>query len=277
MEVSSREVPDERGVQAGSAVGVTRGGDARRRATSRGWLSAAVSVIAATMLATPGFAQQWDVDDAEIVDRGACQVEAWHGERASWILPACQPFRNVEISLGAGFIDAGDGHRDVEYAVEVKTLFRALATNSWGVGLVVGIGPDPSAAEIDGRFGDLYAFVPASLSLLDDGLILHGNVGWEWEREGHEHDGHALDDGEHHITWGLRSDVALTERFTLIGEIFGEDRYLPAFQVGVRTHFPDAGVEVDLSWGGHTQDDLQGGGFTVGVALVSGRIFGEAL
>ena len=258
------------------AVGAVRSASvsAAGGSSNHRWLSAAAAMVVAIAFASPAFAQQWDVDDAEIVDPGACQVEAWHGERASWILPACQPFRTLEVSLGAGFIDAGDGHRDVEYAVEVKTLFRALATNDWGLGLVVGIGPDPSAAEIDGRFGDVYVFVPASLSLMDDGLVLHGNVGWEWERDGHEHDGHVHDDDHHHLTWGLRSDVALTERFTLIGEIFGEDRLLPEFQLGLRTHFPEAGVEVDLSWGGHTQDDLEGAGFTVGVALVSGRIFG---
>jgi hypothetical protein len=34
-----------------------------------------------------------------------------------------------------------------------------------------------------------------------------------------------------------------------------------------------AGVEVDVSWGGHTQDDLRGAGLTIGLAVVSGRIF----
>jgi hypothetical protein len=225
------------------------------------------------LLAAPLSAQQWVVDDAETVDRGACQVEAWHGEVASWILPACQPVRNLEISLGVGFVDDGHGHRETEYAVEAKTLFRPLATNDWGIGLVVGVGPNPSAAAGERHFGDVYAFVPASLSLMDDRLVLHGNVGWEWERDGHEHDGHIHDEDHHHLTWGVRSDVGLTERFTLIGEVFGEDRLLPEYQVGLRTHFPDAGVEVDVSWGGHTQDDLRGAGFTVGVALVSGRIF----
>jgi hypothetical protein len=246
-------------------------------ATAR-WPAVMLAILAtlgalALMLASPAAAQQWVVDDAEIVDRGACQIEAWHGEVASWILPACQPFWNLEIAVGVGFVDEGDGHRETEYAVEAKTLFRPLATNDWGIGLVVGVGPNPSAAAGERRFGDVYAFVPASLSLMDDRLILHGNVGWEWERDGHEHDGHVHDEDHHHLTWGLRSDVGLTDRFTLIGEVFGEDRLLPEFQIGLRTHFEEAGVEVDLSWGGHTQDDLRGAGFTVGVALVSGRIF----
>lgn len=172
------------------------------------------------LLLAPGPAetQQYVVDDAAIVNYRACQVEAWHGERASWILPACQLGRNVELTVGAGFVDEGNSHRETKYAVEAKTLFRPLDTNSWGVGLVLGVGPNPSAVSGERRFGDAYAFVPASLSLLDD-------------------------------------------------------RLLPEFQVGIRTHFQEAGVEVDVSWGGHTQDDFRGAGLTVGLAIVSGRIF----
>lgn len=72
--------------------------------------------------AAPAGAQQYVVDDAAIVDPNACQVEAWHGERSSWILPACQLLGNVEISAGVGFLDEGEGLRETEYAVEAKTL-----------------------------------------------------------------------------------------------------------------------------------------------------------
>ena len=97
-------------------------------------------------LATPAAAQQYVVDDAAIVDYRTCHVEAWHGERASWILPACQPVGNLEIAAGVGFVDEGDDLRETEYAVEAKTLLRPLEPNDWGVGLVLGAGPNPSAA-----------------------------------------------------------------------------------------------------------------------------------
>ena len=216
---------------------------------------------------SPAAAQQYVVDDAEIVDRGACHVEAWHGERASWLLPACQPVRNLEIAVGVGFVDEGDGRRETEYAIEAKTLFRPLAPGDWGAGLVLGVGPNPSAEPGERHFGDLYAFVPASLSIADDQLIVHGNVGWEWQRESAE----ASD--EHFLTWGVRGDVALHELLSFIGELHSEDDHRPACQVGVRIHQPEAGVEVDLSWGGHTDGNRHGAGFTVGLAFVSGRIF----
>jgi hypothetical protein len=246
------------------------------RAPARGARTLALLALTVTLMLLalrPAAAQQWVVDDATLTDLRTCQVEAWHGEVASWILPACQPFRNVEIALGSGFVDHGHGDRDVEYAVEVKTLFRALAPNDWGIGLVAGVGPNPSARGDEATFGDLYAFVPASLSLADDRLILHGNLGWHWERGGHHHGGEFHAEAHHDLTWGARADVAMSERFTAIGEVFGENRLLPEFQVGLRTHFPDAGMEVDLSWGGHTQGDLRGAGFTVGITLASGPIF----
>jgi hypothetical protein len=85
-------------------------------------------------------AQQYVVDDAEIVDLNACHVEAWHGQRSSWILPACQLIPNLEIAAGVGFIEEGLGHRETEYAVEAKTLLRPLTPGDWGVGLVLGVG-----------------------------------------------------------------------------------------------------------------------------------------
>lgn len=238
------------------------------------WFSPLALLLVAGLLAPrPAHGQQYVVDDATLVGHRSCQLEAWHGARASWILPACQPVRNLEVTAGAGFQDQGDGHRTTKYAVEAKTLFRPLETNSWGAGLVVGVGPNPSAVPGERRFGDIYAFIPASLSLFDDGLIVHGNVGWEWERDGHAHNGTVHEADSHHLTWGFRSDLGLTDRFTLVGEVAGEDRLLPEFQVGVRIHFPVAGVEVDASWGGHMQDDLRGAGVTVGVVFVSGRVF----
>ncbi len=214
-------------------------------------------------------AQQYVVDDAEIVDANACHVEAWHGERSSWILPACQLIPNLEFAAGVGFIEEGLGHRETEYAVEAKTLLRPLTPGDWGVGLVLGVGPNPSATAEERRFGDVYGFVPVSVSTLEDRLILHGNLGWAWARE----DDEGPEEDEHQLTWGVRSDLGLNERFTVIGEIFGEGSDQSEFQVGIRTHFEDAGVEMDLSWGDRLSGDERGAGFTVGLALVSPPIF----
>jgi hypothetical protein len=53
-------------------------------------------------------AQQFATDDAGIADYRACQVEAWRGETASWLLPACHFIRNLEITAGMGFVQGMD-------------------------------------------------------------------------------------------------------------------------------------------------------------------------
>jgi len=235
----------------------------------------AAGLLAASTVSHPSSldAQQYVVDDAAIVDHGACQLEAWHGRRASWILPACQPIRNLEIAMGAGFIDDGDGAREPEYAIEAKTLLRPLAPDSWGVGLVVGVGPNPGAVGIRRRLGDVYAFVPVSLSLASDRLVLHGNAGWAWEREDVDHGDHVHEGDGYHLTWGARADLSLTPLVSLIAEFAGEDDTRPEYQAGFRIHLTDAGVETDVSWGGSMERGRGGAGITVGVQFVSGTIF----
>jgi hypothetical protein len=68
---------------------------------------------------TPAATQQFVTDDAGIVDFRACQLEGWHGESASWVLPACQPIRHLEITAGVGFIPE-NGSRAVEYVLQAK-------------------------------------------------------------------------------------------------------------------------------------------------------------
>ena len=223
-------------------------------------------VVAVSLAIEPLHAQQYIVDDDAIVDRGACHVEAWHGRRASWILPACQPARNLELAVGVEFVDDGEGQRETEYAIEAKTLLRPLAPNDWGIGAVFGVGPNPIAVAGERRLGDVYAFLPVSLSLRDDRLILHGNVGWAWDRETPTVD-------DHHVTWGARADLNVAPALSLLAEFAGEDDEQPEYQAGVRIHLPAAGVEVDLSWGGHIEAGRRGAGFTVGAQFVSGRIF----
>jgi len=234
----------------------------------------AVGILAASMGSpSPLVAQQYVVDDAAIVDRGTCQIEAWHGRRASWILPACQPVRNLEVAIGVGFIDDGEGARETEYAVEAKTLFRPLSPGSWGLGLVVGVGPNPSAVTGERRLADVYAFVPASLAIGSDRLILHGNLGWAWERDAVDHGDHTHEEDGHHLTWGARADLSVVPFVSLITEFAGEDDSRPEYQTGLRLHLPDAGVEMDVTWGGSLERGLRGAGWTVGVQFVAGQIF----
>jgi hypothetical protein len=235
------------------------------------------SLFAANLVAPAGAAsQQFVTDDAAIVDRRACQLEAWLGQTSSWILPACQFVPRLEITAGVGFGDGGHGGgRHAEYVLQGKYLFRELAPGGLGVGLVAGLGYDP-LSQVRGGVEGVFAYVPLSLSLRDHGLILHGNLGWLFERDEHEHNGHVHDEAHHALTWAARADLLLPlagERFTLIGELFGEDRLRPEFQLGLRSELIAGRLLVDMSWGGHTQRGTNGAGWSFGFAWTPPPLF----
>jgi hypothetical protein len=248
----------------------SRGAASRLR---RGLLAPLCGGAAAFLLVPPAEAgaQQFVTDDAALVDLRACQFEAWLGQTASWILPACRPIRGLELTAGIGYL-AVDGEASAEYVVQAKTVFRELAPGGLGIGLVAGAGIDPLTQVTGGRVAGLFAYVPASLSLAAERLILHGNLGWHFERDDHGHP-HGEDEGHHALTWAGRADLVLSDRFVLIGELFGEDRIRPEYQVGLRsTLLPDR-VVVDLSYGGHTASGFAGAGWALGFAWTPAPFF----
>lgn len=219
-------------------------------------------------------AQQFVTDDAAIVDFRACQLEAWHGEVASWVLPACQFVPRLELTAGIGFV-AEDGSRAAEYVLQGKYLLRELTPDGWGAALVAGLGDNP-LSQVGGGVAGIFAYVPLSVSLGSDRLVLHGNLGWHLEREAHAHGDHHHDEAHHALTWAARADLRLPtagERFTLIGELFGENRTRPEYQLGVRsTLIPDR-LLLDVSWGGHTAPGAPGAGWAIGLAWTPSPFF----
>jgi hypothetical protein len=216
------------------------------------WGVTLLALATAVLQASPGIAraQQFVVDDAPIVDTGACQLAAWRGRLAGWALPACQLLPNLEVTAGMGWLrDFGDGWH-VDYVVQGKYSLRDLEPGGVGVSVVAGAGLGPLAQAMGRSFHQLFAYVPASISTLEDRLILHVNAGWSMEREPHGDHDHT----HHHVLWGGRGDVGLSDRFTLIGEIFREGRETPEFQVGIRTTLIPDRVVLDVSYGDRLRD-----------------------
>ena len=213
-------------------------------------------------------AQQYITDDAAITEYRACQIQMWHGQRSSWVLPVCTPVRNLELSLGfiAVWKDGTGGH--FEYAAQAKTLLKPLVTNSWGAGFVVGTGRDPAFAGIAKQGYSIFSYVPFSLSFGGDRVVLHENTGWLYER----HSGH----GGNAVTWAARADV-LAQRFLgVISEVYGAQGAgahpsgAPAeFQMGLRTWPRPQHVQVDLSYGGILRNGHRGQGWTLGLTLIT--------
>jgi hypothetical protein len=208
-------------------------------------------------------AQQFVTDDAAIVEHRACQLEAWHGERKSWIIPACQAIRNLEISAGLGWL-ADDGARATEWLLEGQYLLREEGSGMPAVALVAGVEFASLSRLVGNGLPDAFVYVPVSATLAGDRVMVHGNLGWHVERDEHEHDGVAHVGAHHALTWAFRGDFTVSERFTLIGETFGENRQSPEFQVGVRSALLADRLMLDISWGGHTAPDERGLGWTAG-------------
>lgn len=219
------------------------------------------------MLPAAASAQQYVTDDAAITEDRACQIQMWHGERSSWVLPVCTPIRNLELSLGfiAVWDDGSDGH--FEYVAQLKTVLRPMTPNGWGAGFVLGTGRDPAFAGTGEKTSTIYSYVPVSVSLGGERLVLHQNVGWLYERTpGRD---------QQAFTWALRADARVRSRVTAVLEFYGLETGVAGraanaeYQAGLRTWFRKDRVQVDLSYGGKVQSGRAGQGWTLGLTLMT--------
>jgi hypothetical protein len=161
---------------------------------------------------------------------------------------------NLELTLGAARL-ISDSRAQTAVIMQAKTLLKPLETNGWGAGFVVGnqYNPDKSMA------GDLYVNVPVSFSFKDDRLLVHVNSGWL----------HKRDSGRDLMTWGVGSEMALTERTGFTSEIYRQDIGKPYFQFGIRHQLVPNRLQIDATYG----DRLSGVGnvdrfFSVGIVLM---------
>jgi hypothetical protein len=243
--------------------------------------SAAVHVLALTALLMGGSAharpaplqaQQFVTDDAELVDYRACQLEAWHGETVLWLIPACRFARNLEVSAGRGRV-THEGARSSEWLVEAKHLLHEFSRSGIALGLVAGFTFANPARVFSDNVSGAYAYVPVSVPLAGESLVVHANLGWDVERDEHNHNGVAHSDAHHALTWAFRGDLAITSRFLMIGELFSEGSLRPAYQVGLRSILIPDRFSVDVSWGGHTDGNVAGLGWTAGLAWTPAPLF----
>lgn len=148
------------------------------------------------------------VDDAGITAPDHCQAETWFqhpsGQNEYWAVPACNVGGSWELALGGGRIaPRGAGSPYAAGVFQAKTIFHALEKNGWGIGLTIahqfyqgsGLG-----------HGDSSVLVPLSLSMLDDQVLVHANLGMLRKRSGRRHDAFwALG-----VEWNAQPHLALT-------------------------------------------------------------------
>lgn len=170
------------------------------------------------------------VDDASILDAKSCQLESWRahggGQSEAWAMPACNFGGDWEMALGAARIGAS-----TTTLLQGKTVFRPLATDDWGIGLVL--------ARQAGAGAAWSANVPFSVSLGGDRLVLHANTGLQ--RDTVEKSSAA--------SWGLGADIALGKRSGLTVETLGQQRGRPLRQAGLRHSLLHDRLQIDATYG----------------------------
>lgn len=217
-----------------------------------GWLCAAMTWPLAAQAGRPMV-----TDDARIVDAGACQLETWSQHSAGstqwWALPACNPGGSLELTMGGAVSDA-EGHRSTDVIVQGKMLLKPLQTDGWGLGMAAGAVRHAQGSGFDG-----FINLPASISLRDDAVVVHANLGWLHEGESRRN----------RLTWGLGTEAQLAECTWLIAETFGQNQGNPFHQIGLRHWLVPDRVQFDATYGNRNGGGTGERWFSLGLRLLS--------
>lgn len=188
-------------------------------------------------------ARPFVTDDARLTTAGSCQLESWMriypDSKELWALPACNPTGNLEFTVGGGRARHDDAPATSDYVFQAKTLFRPLETNDWGIGFAVGTIRHPEINPGPNMLGNTYAYIPLSVSLNDDKVILHANLGWLKDKAS----------GQNNLSWGVGSEFKVHARLLGIAETFGDNRSMSYGQVGVRYSVRPDLFQVDATIG----------------------------
>jgi hypothetical protein len=212
-------------------------------------------------------ARPFIVDDARIVERGACQVEAWRRNNPTghewWALPACNPF-GAELTLGGGLLYTEAGIREETNAqVQIKGLFRELETNAWGFGWSVGAIRRANINLAQNQLGNYYVNGLASRSLFDDRIVLLTNLGLLDSRT----------EDRRGVSWGVGAEVYATPRFMLAAETYGTTGFGYFYQAGLRLWLVPDHVQVDATVGADLRDPGNANWTTIGIRLITPSFF----
>lgn len=224
----------------------------------------ALTFIQALCAADARAARPMIVDDARLVDAGSCQIETWRrfnrDSRETWALPGCNPFGNLEFTLGSAELPVDDlGLRSATRTVQMqgKTLFRSLETNSYAYGLAAG-GVVRSRGAAD-QVPNYYAYAPFTRSMLDDRWFVHANLGVQ--RAGVE--------PKNGLTYGVGTEYGITPRVFLMVETFGDNHSRNSYQGGVRFWVVPNRVQIDATLGTQAGDVGGSRWISIGLRLLS--------
>ncbi|WP_374481501.1 hypothetical protein [Zoogloea sp.] len=228
------------------------------------------AVLASVTLIFPSCvfaARPFVTDDARLTTGGSCQFESWTriypDGRELWALPACNPTGNLEFTFGGGRAKYDGESPTRDFVFQAKTLFRPLETNGWGWGLAAGTIRHPEINPGPNLLGNTYAYVPASLSLHDDRVVVHANLGWLKDRAS----------GRSSASWGIGGEFSLQPGLLGIAETYGDNHGMAYGQMGVRySVIPDL-FQVDATTGQQLAGPGKNHWLSFGIRYTPDRLF----
>jgi hypothetical protein len=182
-------------------------------------------------------------DDATILDKGGCQVEAWHrwsdgGGHVGWLLPACSVTDHLELGAGgARYRDTQVGGHSL-YVLQAKAIFHRSADDRFAFGAVAAVQRDGGHAARGRAFHDGVALALVSWNAPEQPLRIHLNAGVVYRRDAHTTG-----------AWGVAAEYDLRDDWTLLAETFRDEPGRAKYQLGVRHVLVTDRVELFASGG----------------------------
>lgn len=180
------------------------------------------------------------IDDAAITPAGHCQLESWARAyspgRELTVAPACN-VAGTEFGLGLSHYTQPVASN--LWSVGIKHLFRDFDAQPWGMGVSLAASRD----DLPERTTSWSANVPVSIALdADHHAVLHANIGWSKSngRSGA-------------VTGGAGLEFAVSDSWTLLGELYGDHHGTALGQFGLRSALSE-NASLDMLIG--HQDDM---------------------
>lgn len=220
------------------------------------------------LIATPTWAARpFVTDDARLTTAGSCQLESWiriyPDSNEQWVLPACNLTGNVELTLGGGQTKPQGEQSTTDYVFQAKTLFRPLETNGWGWGIAAGTIRHPEINPGPNMLGNTYVYIPLSVSLNTDKVIIHTNLGWLKDKAS----------GLNSTSWGIGGEFKLHTKLLGIAEAYGDNHGLSYGQIGIRySVIPDL-FQVDTTIGQQLSGENNSHWVSFGIRYTPDRVF----
>ncbi len=187
-------------------------------------------------------------DDARVVDKHSCQLETWgvyNGKIGEyWILPGCNLFFDVEISMGGMFSNAPIDERLADesfggrqFVTGAKKVFKDVESDGYSFGLALGNAYNFKRSK---HRNEYYMYIPISAAFFDNTLLLHSNLGYKLKRN----------NGDRQIyNIGLGLEQQITQRLWILGEFFYERFDTPKYQLGLRVWLLQDRIQLDGTYG----------------------------